>query len=181
MLNHLAAITVGFSGADLENLTNEAAILAARENKQKIMKSHFESALERIIGGVESPNKDNERLKERSALVKGAQTVGSWFLELTDPVVRVNLTPRSKQKTGTVQVIREDINLQTVEELHQRIQLSIMIKLAEEKFFEGNVSTLSIKSLQKAYNIARDMITSYGMTDSFENASLKEDDFRIYR
>ena len=133
MLNNLAAITAGFSGADLENLTNEAAILAARENETSILKKHFESALERIIGGVDSPDKQSSQIKSRSALVKSAETVLSWFLQLTDPVVRVNLVPRSKQKTGSIQVIKEDVNLQTYDELLQRIQVALSGKIAEEK------------------------------------------------
>jgi AFG3 family protein len=181
VLNHLSAITAGFSGADLENLTNEAAILAGRDDQTMIHKKHFDLALERVIGGVDSSKKENEHLTTRSALIKSAQIVGSWFLEYTDPVVRTNLTPRSKSKTGALQTIKEDVGLQTLEELHQRIQISVIPKLAEERFFEGDVSTLSTEGLVKGYQIARAMITSYGMAESFENLSLKEDDFRIYR
>ena len=181
MLNHLAAITAGFSGADLENLTNEAAILAARDNEAKILKSHFEGALERIIGGVDSGDKEDSNIKKRSALVKSAGIVASWFLELADPIVKVNLVPRSKQKTGAVQVIKEDVNLQTTEELLQRIQVQLVGKLAEDKEFSGDVSTLSCDGLKKAYNISRAMVASYGMIHGMENVYLKEDDFRLYR
>ena len=180
-MNHLAAISAGFSGADIENLTNEAAILAAREDESAIQKKHFEMALERVIGGVDTSQKENSNLVTRSALIKASQIVASWFLEFTDPVVRVNLTPRSKSKTGAMQTIKEDANLQTVEELLQRIQFNLIPKLAEERFFEGDVSTLSSSGLRRSYDIARAMITSYGMAESFENLSLKEDDFRIYR
>lgn len=181
MLNHLAAITVGFSGADLENLTNEAAILAARESQTQILKKHFEGAMERIIGGVDSPDKESSHIKMRSALVKSAETVSSWFLELSDPVVKVNLVPRSKQKNGSVQVIREDVNLQTTEELFQRIQVALSGKLAEDREYQGDISTVSNPGLKKAYRIARRMVTSYGMNQSFENVYLKEDDYKIYR
>jgi AFG3 family protein len=181
MLNHLAAISAGFSGADLENLTNEAAILAARDNESKILKVHFEDALERIIGGVDSGDKDYSSIKQRSALVKSATTVASWYLELTDPVVKINLIPRSKQKTGAVQVIKEDVNLQTTEELLQRIQVELIGKLAEDKEFNGDVSTLSSSGLKKAYRISRAMVASYGMIEGMENVYLKEDDFRLYR
>ena len=181
MLNHLAAISAGFSGADLENLSNEAAILAARENETQILKKHFESAMERIIGGVDSPDKESSHVKLRSALVKSAETVGSWFLEMTDPVVKVNLVPRSKQKSGSVQVIREDVNLQTTQELLQRIQVALIGKLAEEKEYKGDISTVSNPGLKKAYRIARSMVTSYGMNKNFENIYLKEDEYKIYR
>lgn len=172
---------MGFSGADLENLTNEAAILAARDNEPKILKKHFESALDRILGGVDSLDKENTHIKSRSALVKSAQTVASWFLELTDPVVKVNLVPRSKQKTGAMQVIKEDVNLQTTEELLQRIQVLVVGKLAEQKAFEGDVSTINQGNLKQAYQTARAMVASYGMIEGLENVYLKEDDFRLYR
>lgn len=165
----------------MENLTNEAAILAARDNESKILKHHFESALDRIVGGVDSLDKENSQVKSRSALVKSAQTVASWFLTLTDPIVKVNLVPRSKQKTGAIQVIKEDINLQTRDELLQRIQVKVVGQLAEQRVFEGDVSTINEESMKEAYSIARAMVASYGMIEGLENVYLKESDFRIYR
>ena len=181
MLNHLSALTSGFSGADLENLANEGAILAAREELDSISKNHFEDALERKIGGIASNSVLDPQLSRRSAIIKASKVVVSWNLELTDPIIRVTLAPRSKQKMGVMQSVKEDINLQTEEELYQRIQVYLSGKIAEEIEFEGNVSSMVSDDLQMAYRISRNMVTNFGMNSAMPNMYLEEDNYKAYR
>ena len=88
-LDHLAAVTNGFSGADLENLCNEAAILAARDKKEKISKDNFESALDRIQGGVLKGTTLDGEVRSRAAIFNSAKVIAAWMNELADPIIKV--------------------------------------------------------------------------------------------
>lgn len=95
-MDHLAAITNGFSGADLENLCNEAAILAARDKKDQISKDNFEAALDRIQGGVLKGTSLQGEVKSRAAIFNSAKVLVAWLNELADPIVKVNFKSNHK-------------------------------------------------------------------------------------
>ena len=175
----LANVTPGFSGADLENLVNEAAIVAARENAHKVERKHFEAALERIVGGIATHKVLSKEIKERIAIHEAGKAVTSWFLETAAPILKMSLTPRSKRQAGYAQYLDQDRMLQTKEQLIEQLAYIISGKMAEELILK-EASTASETELKQAYKICHRMVTKLGMSDEVGLLSLKDDNYKIY-
>jgi len=172
-LGRMAAQTVGFVGADIANLCNEAALLAARRGANEIAQVDFQDAMERVIGGLEKKNRVlNEKERRTVAYHESGHTLIGWFTLDADPVQKVSIVPRGRGALGyTLQAPLEDRFLMSRDELLGRIRTLLGGRAAEETVF-GEISTGASDDLEKASRIARDMLTVYGMSKRLPNLSL---------
>lgn len=159
---HLAALTPGFSGADLMNICNEAAILAARHDKEHISEGDFESATERVIGGLEKAKTLTAKEQKVVAHHEAGHAVTGWFLEGADPVLKVSILPRSKGALGFAQFLPNETMLYTEQELLDKICTALGGRVAENLFF-GRVTTGAQDDLKKCTQIAQAIVTNFGM------------------
>jgi len=164
----LAARTPGFVGADLANIVNEAALLAARKNKTEVDMTDFEAAIDRIVAGLEKKRRVmNKKEKEIVAYHECGHTIVAELLLTTDPVHRVSIVQRGIAALGyTLQLPTEDRYLMTKAELLDKLCVMLGGRVAEELVF-GEASTGAQNDLQRAAIIARSMVTEYGMTEKF--------------
>ena len=164
----LAARTPGFVGADLANIVNEAALLAARKNKTEVDMTDFEAAIDRIVAGLEKKRRVmNKKEKEIVAYHECGHTIVAELLPTTDPVHRVSIVQRGIAALGyTLQLPTEDRYLMTKAELLDKLCVMLGGRVAEELVF-GEASTGAQNDLQRAAIIARSMVTEYGMTEKF--------------
>jgi cell division protease FtsH len=163
-LGDLARLTAGFSGADLENLMNEAAIFAARRGRTEIETVDFQDAFDRIVMGPERKSKVlTEEDKELTAYHESGHAVVSFFLPHTDPVQKVTIIPRGRAG-GYVMSLPEDRMAQSREQFEDQIAFAFGGRAAEEIFF-GRITTGAASDLQQATRIARAMVMQYGMSD----------------
>ncbi len=164
----IAARTPGFVGADLANIVNEAALLAARKNKTEVDMTDFEAAIDRIVAGLEKKRRVmNKKEKEIVAYHECGHTIVAELLPTTDPVHRVSIVQRGIAALGyTLQLPTEDRYLMTKTELLDKLCVMLGGRVAEELVF-GEVSTGAQNDLQRAASIARSMVTEYGMTEKF--------------
>jgi cell division protease FtsH len=167
-LKVIAARTPGFVGADLANMVNEAALLAARKNKTEVEMTDFEAAIDRLIAGLEKKRRVmNQKEKDIVAYHECGHTIVAELLPTTDPVHRVSIVQRGITALGyTLQLPTEDRYLMTRTELLDKLCVMLGGRVAEEIVF-GEVSTGAQNDLQRAAGIARSMVTEYGMTEKF--------------
>ncbi|MEX0593832.1 MAG: ATP-dependent zinc metalloprotease FtsH [Balneolaceae bacterium] len=174
-LKVLASQTPGFAGAELANLCNEAALLAARRDKKAVEMEDFQDAIERVVAGLEKKNKlisPNER--RIVAYHESGHAIVGWFLEHTDPVLKVSIVPRGFAALGyTLQTPLEDRFLMTTEELDDKICALLAGRIAEEIIF-GKISTGAQNDLERITNMAFAMVAEYGMSEELGYISLKD-------
>jgi cell division protease FtsH len=165
-LREIAAMTPGFAGADLANAVNEAALLAARRDRDDVGMSEFREAIDRLTGGLERRNRAmNPREKQIVAYHEVGHALVAMSLPNTDPVNKISIIPRGFGALGyTRQLPTEDRYLMTREELLSRVSVLLGGRVAEELIFR-DVSTGAQNDLQRATDIARSMITEYGMSE----------------
>ena len=164
-LDKVAGLTTGFTGADLANLINEAAIVATRRNAEDVSFNDFTDAIERIVAGIEKKsrvlNKDERR---RVAYHEMGHALVAASLPGIDPVQKVSIIPRGVGALGyTMQRPTEDRFLLAASELKNRIAVLMGGRAAEQLIFDGDVSTGAADDLQRATEIAVEMVTKYGM------------------
>ncbi len=172
-LANVAAQSPGFVGADLANLCNEAALLAARDDHTSVEMRDFQNAIERVIGGLEKKgNFITEEERRVVAYHESGHTLVGHFTAGVDPVQKVSIVPRGRAALGyTLQAPLEDRYLRSRDELLGKIRVLLGGRAAEEIVF-GVVSTGASDDLAKASTIARDMLTVYGMGERLPNLSL---------
>jgi cell division protease FtsH len=165
-LGVIAAKTPGFVGADLANIVNEAALLAARQGKAAVESSDFDEAIERVIAGLQKKSRVmNPREKKTVAYHEAGHALVAEIVPGADPVSKISIIPRGVAALGyTQQLPTEDRYLMTRSELLARIYVLLGGRVAEEMVF-GDVSTGAQNDLQKATEIARTMITQFGMSE----------------
>jgi cell division protease FtsH len=165
-LRKIAALTPGFVGADLANLVNEAALLAARANKETVGSADFDEAVDRVVGGLEKKNRAmNAREKEIVAFHESGHAIVAESVKYADPVNKISIIPRGVAALGyTQQRPTEDRYLMTRLELLDRLAVLLGGRVAEELVF-GDISTGAQSDLQRATDIARSMVAEYGMSD----------------
>ncbi len=175
-LRAVAARTPGFAGADLANVVNEAALLAARRDKNVVTRSEFEEAIERVVAGLEKKSRRiNEREKEIVAFHEAGHALVSWMLPYADRVSKVSIIPRGLGALGyTLQLPLEDRYLLTRSELRDRMAGLMGGRVAEEEVF-GEPSTGASNDLQHATGVARMMVRDYGMSTALGPVSLGEE------
>ncbi len=164
-LEQIARITSGFCGADLANLVNEAALLAARNNKTSVGMEEFNEGVERVTAGLEKKKRViHEDEKKRVAYHEAAHALVAFSLPNTDPVHKVSIIPRGLAALGyTMQRPEDDRYLMTQSELESRIQVLLAGTLAEEMVY-ADVSTGAQNDLERASEMARAMVMDYGMS-----------------
>ncbi|MBN1946188.1 MAG: ATP-dependent zinc metalloprotease FtsH [Bradymonadales bacterium] len=174
-LERIAAQTPGFVGADLANVVNEAALLAARRRRKLITQADFQDAIERVIAGLEKKNRRmNEREKWIVAFHEAGHAISSTALPFADPVHKVSIIPRGIGALGyTLQLPLEDRYLMTREELLDKIGSLLGGRAAEIVTF-GDVSTGAQNDLLKATDLVKRMITEYGMSQQLGPVYLGE-------
>ena len=164
-LSHIASITPGFVGADLANLVNEAALLAARKDKTSVGIDEFNEGVERVMAGLEKKQRimDDEE-KQRVAYHEAGHALVAYSLPNTDPVHKVSIIPRGLAALGyTMQRPNGERFLMTQSELESQIHVLLAGTLAEELIYR-DISTGAQNDLQRASDIARSMVTEYGMS-----------------
>ncbi|MEX0686155.1 MAG: ATP-dependent zinc metalloprotease FtsH [Balneolales bacterium] len=171
-LNLLASQTPGFAGAELANLCNEAALLAARRGKEHVKMIDFQDAIERVVAGLEKKNKlisPNER--RIVAYHEAGHAIISWYMEHTDPVLKVSIVPRGLAALGyTLQTPLEDRFLMTTEELNEKICALLGGRVSEEIVF-GKISTGAQNDLERISKLAFAMVAEYGMSEDLGNVT----------
>ncbi|MDZ7691216.1 MAG: ATP-dependent zinc metalloprotease FtsH [Balneolaceae bacterium] len=174
-LKLLASQTPGFAGAELANLCNEAALLAARRDKDYVEMEDFQDSIERVIAGLEKKNKLISPHERRIvAYHEAGHAIVGWYLEHTDPVLKVSIVPRGLAALGyTLQTPLEDRFLMTREELEDKICALLGGRVAEELTF-GRISTGAQNDLERITNMAFAMVAEYGMSDELGYISLKD-------
>jgi cell division protease FtsH len=175
-LKAIASKTPGFAGADLANVVNEAALLAARRNKNHVTRAEFEEAIERVVAGLEKKSRRiNEREKEIVAFHEAGHALVSWMLPYADRVSKVSIIPRGVAALGyTLQLPIEDRYLLTRSELRDRMAGLMGGRVAEEEVF-GEPSTGASNDLQHATGVARMMVRDYGMSATLGPVALGEE------
>lgn len=164
-LREVAGITSGFVGADLANLVNEAALLAARKNKSAVGMDEFNDGVERVTAGLEKKQRVmHPEEKQRIAYHESGHALAAYSLPNTDPVHKVSIIPRGIGALGyMMQRPEQDRYLMTQSELESRLQVLLAGTLSEEMIF-GDVSTGAQNDLERASEIARSMVMDYGMS-----------------
>ena len=164
-IGQIARITSGFVGADLANLVNEAALLAARNEKTSVGMDEFNEGVERVTAGLEKKKRGiHEDEKKRVAYHEAAHALVAYSLPNTDPVHKVSIIPRGLAALGyTMQRPEDDRYLLTQSELESRIQVLLAGTIAEETVY-ADVSTGAQNDLERASEIARSMVMDYGMS-----------------
>ena len=166
----LAKQTPGFSGADIANVCNEAALIAARHNKDCVGREDFLAAVDRIIGGLERKNKvisPNE--KKTIAYHEAGHATVSWLLEHANPLVKVTIIPRGKA-LGAAWYLPEERQITTREQMMQEAASLLAGRIAEEKFF-GHLSTGALNDLERVTKMCYAMVAYYGMSDEVGSMS----------
>ena len=179
-LDVLARRTPGFTGADLSNLVNEAALLAARRNKKEIHMEEMEEAIERVLAGPERKSHvmtDEE--KRLTAYHEGGHTLIGMLLEHADPVHKVTIIPRGRAGGYMLSLPKEDRSYRTRSELLDRIKVALGGRVAEEVVL-GEISTGASSDIQQATRIIRSMIMQYGMSDAIGPIAYGEENHQVF-
>ena len=169
-VDFLSKQTPGFSGADIANLCNEAALIAARKDKNHVEKQDFLDAVDRIIGGLEKKNKIiSKNEKKAIAFHEAGHATTSWLLEHANPLVKVTIVPRG-QSLGAAWYLPEERSITTTEQLLDEMCSALGGRAAEELIF-GKISTGALSDLEKVTKQAYAMVSIYGLNEKVGNIS----------
>ena len=169
-LELLSRQTPGFSGADIANVCNEAALIAARRDKQAVGMQDFLDAIDRIIGGLEKKTKVMTQEEKRSiAIHEAGHATISWFCQYADPLIKVTIVPRGQALGAAWYLPEERVNV-TKEQMLDKI-CSLLGGRAAEELFTGHISTGALNDLERANKMAFSMVAYYGMSDNLFNIS----------
>ncbi len=167
----LAEQTPGFAGADIANVCNEAALIAARKGKDAVDMTDFQDAIDRVIGGLEKKNKIiSKEEKEIIAYHEAGHAICGWFLEHAYPLLKVTVVPRGTAALGYAQYTPKEQYLYNTDQLIDQICMTLGGRASEDIFF-GKISTGASNDLQQITKIAYSMITVYGMNEKIGNIS----------
>ena len=170
-VHKLAEQTPGFAGADIANVCNEAALIAARKGKTGVEMIDFQDAIDRVIGGLEKKNKIiSKDEKEVIAYHEAGHAICGWFLEHAYPLLKVTIVPRGTAALGYAQYTPKEQYLYTIEQLTDQMCMTLGGRAAEQIFF-GRISTGASNDLQQITKMAYSMVTTYGMNDKIGNVS----------
>lgn len=167
----LSAQTPGFAGAEIANVCNEAALIAARKNKESVDMTDFQDAIDRVIGGLEKKNKIISPEEKRIvAYHEAGHAIAGWFLEHADPLVKVSIVPRGVAALGYAQYLPKEQFLYTTEQLLDEMSVSMGGRVAEDIVF-GKISTGALSDLERITKLAYAMTKIYGMNGNVGNVS----------
>ncbi len=180
----LSAQTPGFAGAEIANVCNEAALIAARKNKKAVDMDDFESAIDRVIGGLEKKNKIiSPEEKKIVAYHEAGHAVAGWFLEHANPLVKVSIVPRGLAALGYAQYLPKEQFLHQTEQLMDEMCMTLGGRAAEEIVF-GKISTGALSDLERITKMAYSMVSVYGLNDKIGNVSFydsKQNDYNFQK
>ncbi len=169
-IDFLSKQTPGFSGADIANLCNEAALIAARKNKEFVEKQDFLDAVDRIVGGLEKKNKIITKEEKRSiAFHEAGHATISWLLEYANPLIKVTIVPRGNS-LGAAWYLPEERSITTTEQILDDMCSALGGRAAEKLIF-GKISTGALSDLEKVTKQAYAMVSIYGLNDRVGNVS----------
>ena len=169
-IDFLAKQTPGFSGADIANLCNEAALIAARKDKKFVQKQDFLDAVDRIVGGIEKTNKIiTKEEKKAIAFHEAGHATISWLLEYAHPLVKVTIVPRG-QSLGAAWYLPEERSITTTEQILDEMCSALGGRAAEQLIF-GKISTGALSDLEKVTKQAYAMVSIYGLNERIGNIS----------
>lgn len=170
-IHKLAEQTPGFAGADIANVCNEAALIAARNGKAAVDMQDFQDAVDRVIGGLEKKNKIiSPDEKKIIAYHEAGHAICGWYLEHAYPLLKVTIVPRGTAALGYAQYTPKEQYLYNTDQLSDQIRMTLGGRAAEDIFF-GKISTGAQNDLQQITRIAYAMVTVYGMNDKVGNVS----------
>jgi cell division protease FtsH len=170
----LSAQTPGFAGAEIANVCNEAALIAARNNKEKIDMQDFQDAIDRVIGGLEKKNKlISPEEKKIVAYHEAGHAVAGWFLENADPLVKVSIVPRGVAALGYAQYLPKEQYIYRTEQLLDEMCMTLGGRAAEDLIF-GKISTGAQNDLERVTRMAYAMVTIYGMNKKVGHVSFND-------
>ena len=170
----LAEQTPGFAGAEIANVCNEAALIAARTDKKEVEMIDFNAAIDRVIGGLEKKNKIiSPEEKKIVAYHEAGHAVVGWFLDSTDPLVKVSIVPRGVAALGYAQYLPKEQYLYTTEQLIDSMCMTLGGRAAEEIVF-GRISTGAQNDLERITRMAYGMVTLYGMNKAVGPVSFND-------
>ncbi|WP_207533598.1 ATP-dependent zinc metalloprotease FtsH [Desertivirga arenae] len=170
----LSAQTPGFAGAEIANVCNEAALIAARKNKEAVDMQDFQDAIDRVIGGLEKKNKIISPEEKRIvAYHEAGHAIAGWFLEHADPLVKVSIVPRGVAALGYAQYLPKEQFLYTTEQLIDGMCMTMGGRVAEDLTF-GKISTGAQNDLERITKLSYAMITLYGMNPRVGNISFND-------
>ncbi|OAA74048.1 Peptidase M41, FtsH [Cordyceps fumosorosea ARSEF 2679] len=179
LVGRLSTLTPGFSGADISNVVNEAALIAARANADEVKMEHFERAIERVIGGLERKSlvlKPEE--KKTVAYHEAGHAICGWFLQHADPLLKVSIIPRGQGALGYAQYLPQDAYLMSTSQLMDRMAMTMGGRVSEELHFP-TVTTGASDDFKKVSQLARSMVTQWGMSDLVGPVHFDNDPNRI--
>ncbi|KAM0479749.1 hypothetical protein ACHAPX_004326 [Trichoderma viride] len=181
LIGRLATLTPGFSGADISNVVNEAALIAARENADDVKMIHFERAIERVIGGLERKSlvlRPEE--KKTVAYHEAGHAICGWFLKHADPLLKVSIIPRGQGALGYAQYLPQDAYLMNTDQLMDRMAMTMGGRVSEELHFP-TVTTGASDDFKKVSSMARSMVTQWGMSDKVGPVHFENDPNRMVK
>ena len=181
-IKNLAAQTPGFAGAEIANVCNESALIAARKNKNSIEMVDFQDAIDRVIGGLEKKNKIiSPEEKKIVAYHEAGHAVAGWYLEHADPLVKVSIVPRGIAALGYAQYLPKEQFLYQTDQLLDEMCMALGGRAAEEIIF-GKISTGALSDLERITKMAYSIVSVYGMNKSIGNLSFfdsKQSDYNF--
>nr|HMS51056.1 ATP-dependent zinc metalloprotease FtsH [Chitinophagales bacterium] len=170
-VKRLAAQTPGFAGAEIANVCNEAALIAARRNKSAVEMQDFHDAIDRVIGGLEKKNKIiSPEEKEIIAYHEAGHAISGWFLEHAQPLLKVSIVPRGVAALGYAQYLPKEQYLYTTEQLIDEMCMTLGGRAAEDIIF-NRISTGAQNDLSRVTKLAYAMVTTFGMNSKVGNVS----------
>ncbi|PWJ58242.1 cell division protease FtsH [Dyadobacter jejuensis] len=181
-MHRLSSQTPGFAGAEIANVCNEAALIAARRNRNEVTMQDFQDAMDRVIGGLEKKNKIiSPEEKEIVAYHEAGHAVSGWYLEHADPLVKVSIVPRGVAALGYAQYLPREQYLYRTEQLFDEMCMTLGGRAAEQVVF-GKISTGALSDLERVTKVAYSMVTMYGMNERIGNISFydsKQSDYNF--
>ena len=181
-LKHLAAQTPGFAGAEIANVCNESALIAARKNKKTIEMDDFQDAIDRVIGGLEKKNKIiSPEEKKIVAYHEAGHAIAGWYLEHADPLVKVSIVPRGIAALGYAQYLPKEQFLYQTDQLIDEMCMALGGRAAEDIIF-GKISTGALNDLERITKMAYSIVSVYGMNKNIGNISFfdsKQSDYNF--
>ncbi|KAG9413129.1 hypothetical protein AC1031_016153 [Aphanomyces cochlioides] len=172
----MAALTPGFTGADIANICNEAAIVAARRGGDSINFKDFEQATDRVIGGLETNRLMTPEEKKTVAYHEAGHAVTGWFLEHADPLLKVTIVPRGKGSLGYAQYLPKEVSLHSKEAIEDIMCMALGGRASEFVNFDGRITTGASDDLRRVTQMAYSMVQLYGMNDRIGQLSFPRDE-----
>ncbi|RHY93427.1 hypothetical protein DYB35_000114 [Aphanomyces astaci] len=172
----MAALTPGFTGADIANICNEAAIVAARRLGDSINFKDFEQATDRVIGGLETNRLMTPEEKKTVAYHEAGHAVTGWFLEHADPLLKVTIVPRGKGSLGYAQYLPKEVSLHSQEAIEDIMCMALGGRASEYVNFDGRITTGASDDLRRVTQMAYSMVQLYGMNSRIGQLSFPRDE-----